>query len=281
MDMFDKKRLFFLMVLFWSLLCFFSCTTSKDTSKNDIGLKLKKEAVEEKAAFKQMQYQQRKKANPNYLALAQTLTAKGFYDIALKQLKTAEKKDAENPEIFYLQGVCFCGKKDFENAVIQFEKAISINPGYSYAFAGLGITYSSRGEHSKAVTFYTKAIQLDPGVSSFHNNLGVSLMADGKLKKAVESFQKGVALNPNFSRAANNLGLAYGMLGEFTKAFEIFKKTGNEAAAYNNLGYVCQLRGETKMALQMYHKAIEADPDFSAAKQNLNQLEQKAKTTDK
>jgi len=256
------------------------CVSSKGGVKDDPGLQLKKEAMEDRAAIRDIQYRKEKNAHPNYLGLARTLAAKGFYDVALVQLKDAEKTDGKNPEVFYLKGVCFRGKKEYKKAVSQFKKAVSVDPGYSYAYAGLGIMYDVTGESQKAVEYYTKAIKLDPGISLFYNNLGVSLMADGKVEKAIESFQKCIALDPNSRRAVNNLGLAYGRLGKDDKALAIFKRLGDEAVAYNNMGYVCQMRGDRKKAIEMYKKAIAVNPDFAAAKRNLKEMEREGGTVE-
>ncbi len=256
------------------------CVSSKGGVKDDLGLKLKKEAMEDRAAVRDIQYRKEKNAHPNYLGLARILAAKGFYDVALVQLKEAEKTDGKNPEVFYLKGVCFRGKKEYGKAVSQFEKAVSIDPGYSYAYAGLGITYDMTGDPDKAAGYYRKAIELDPGIPSFYNNLGVSLMADGKVEKAIECFKKCIALDPNSRRAVNNLGLAYGRLGKDDKALAVFKKLGNEAEAYNNMGYVCEMRGDRKKAIEMYKKAIAVNPDFAAAKRNLKEMEREGGTVE-
>ena len=267
----------YLLHLFCCIILVFSsgCALPKGSARDDLGLKLKKKAIEDKDAVSYIRSREKKNVHPDYLALARILAAKGFYDVALIQLKEAEKTDGKNPEVYYLKGVCFRGKKEYKKAVSQFERAIAIDPGYSYAYAGLGIIYDLTGKHQKAVECYTKAIEIDPGVPSFYNNLGVSLMADGKVEKAIECFQKSVALDPNFRRAINNLGLAYGMLGKDDKALAIFKKLGNEAEAYNNMGYVCQMRGDRKKAIEMYKKAIEVNPGFTVAKRNLKEMEGK------
>jgi len=275
MKRFNNYRYLLYLFCYIILVSSSGCVSSKGGVKDDLGLQLKKEAMEDRAAVRDIQYRKEKNAHPNYLGLARILAAKGFYDVALVQLKEAEKTDGKNPEVFYLKGVCFREKKEYEKAVSQFEKAVSIDPEYSYAYAGLGIMYDVTGEPQKAVECYTKAIKLDPGIPSFYNNLGVSLMADGKVEKAIECFKKCIALNPNSRRAVNNLGLAYGRFGKDDKALAIFKKLGDEAGAYNNMGYVCQMRGDRKKAIEMYKKAIELNPGFTAAKRNLKEMEGK------
>ena len=267
------KRFLYFVILCGIPTLLFSCVSFNGTNKDTLGLKLKKEAIEGKAAIRDIQYRKEKNRHPNYLGLARELTARGFYDIALVQLKEAEKTDKKNSEIFYLKGICLKKKKEYENALVQFERAVSVNPEYSYAYAGQGMIYDITGEHSRAVRCYTKAIRIDPGVPSFYNNLGVSFMVNKEAKKAVDYFKRCIALNPNSRRAANNLGLAYGMLGKDDRAFNIFKKLGNEAVAYNNMGYVCRIRGDKKKAIEMYRKAIVVNPGYASAKKNLMEIE--------
>ena len=261
-----------LLLLFGALFAPISCASLQNGKKDNIGIALKKEAIEEKAAYKEMQYRRNKSMPPDYVSLARTLVEGGFYDVALNQLQAAEALDGKNPEIFYLKGICLREKKEYEVARIQLERALGISPDHAYAHAGLGTVHELSGEHEKAIACYARAIALDPGIASFYNNLGVSYMAEGVYEKAAACFENGLALDPDSIRTLNNLGLAYGMLGKDQEAFELFKRMGGEAVAWNNLGYVRQMRGERARAAEMYRRALTADPGYGAAKTNLKTL---------
>jgi len=43
---------------------------------------------------------------------------------------------------------------------------------------------------------------------------------------------------------------------------EAFKKAGDEAQAYNNLGFVYMQKGEREKAIHSFEKAIESRPTF-------------------
>jgi tetratricopeptide (TPR) repeat protein len=51
-------------------------------------------------------------------------------------------------------------------------------------------------------------------------------------------------------------------LGRYEEALEVFKKNGDEAAAYNNLGYVFMIEGKNKEAIEAFEKALEIKPGF-------------------
>jgi tetratricopeptide (TPR) repeat protein len=51
-------------------------------------------------------------------------------------------------------------------------------------------------------------------------------------------------------------------LGRYEEALEVFKKNGDEAAAYNNLGYVFMIEGKNEKAIEAFEKALEIKPGF-------------------
>ena len=249
------------------------CAGKKNNKMLKLDAELKKEAIDKRTAVSELQYDDKKNIHPNFLKLAQTLTDKGFYDIALVQLQQAEKTDNKNPEIFFLRGVCFREKKKYKKAVDEFKKAVKLDPDYSDAYAGLGITSGLLEEPQKAVDYYNQAIELNPATPGYYNNLGISLISLGKIDEAVKCFKKSISLNPSFVRAVNNLGLAYGFLDKEDLALAAFKKTGDEACAYNNMGYMYEMRNNIKMAAKMYKQALKINPDHKQAGINLIQIE--------
>ena len=52
------------------------------------------------------------------------------------------------------------------------------------------------------------------------------------------------------------------------------KKSPNKARVYNNLGYAYYLEGRRKDARDAYLRALELDPGFQLARNNLNMLDQ-------
>jgi Tfp pilus assembly protein PilF len=58
----------------------------------------------------------------------------------------------------------------WEQAVIQFEKAVVIDETYAAAWNDLAIGYETLGEFDKARSAYEKALELDPGNTFFRNN---------------------------------------------------------------------------------------------------------------
>ena len=63
---------------------------------------------------------------------------------------------------------------------------------------------------------------------------------------------------------------------------EIFKKGGDEAAAYNNIGYLYLIEGKYNEAINSFKKAIEINPRFYVrAHENLKKAEAAVNTQSK
>jgi len=69
-----------------------------------------------------------------YLDFAIKYTEEQKYDEAIKVCNKLLKMLPSNPDIFYLRGVNYFLKSDYETAIINFDSAININSGFSDAY---------------------------------------------------------------------------------------------------------------------------------------------------
>jgi adenylate cyclase len=123
---------------------------------------------------------------------------------------------------------------DNKKARMQFEQAVSIDPGYSYAWAMLGWTYlidvtygfsASRTKSlRKAIEIAQKAMNLDDKQPDVHALLGGIYLLQRQYENAITEGERAVALGPNI--ACNQAILAQTMLfsGRFEDAIKLVKK---------------------------------------------------------
>jgi tetratricopeptide (TPR) repeat protein len=50
--------------------------------------------------------------------------------------------------------------EDYEAAIADFEKAVEMNPNYSYTYEGLGDAYKELSQNKKAAEYYNKYLSL-------------------------------------------------------------------------------------------------------------------------
>jgi TolB-like protein/Tfp pilus assembly protein PilF len=106
-----------------------------------------------------------------------------------------------------LEGYNSRTKKGLEGAVVQFNRAIAIDPKYALAYALLARTYSvatvvgletPTESMSKARDAASKALAIDDTVAAAHSTLGfVYAHADFDWAAAEREFRRGIELNPS------------------------------------------------------------------------------------
>ncbi len=94
------------------------------------------------------------------------------YDEAVA-LFTKALETSENPNIYNDRGVCLFHLNRKEEALVDFNKAVALEPDYSYRYASRAFIKDSLGDTEGAVEDYRKAVKLDPKDAVAYNNLGM------------------------------------------------------------------------------------------------------------
>jgi Flp pilus assembly protein TadD len=104
-----------------------------------------------------------------------------------------------------------------------------------------------------------------------HNNLGYNLLLQGHAESAADEFRKAIVIDPHSAVAHNNLGTAlmFAKSGKSEQAFAEWRKSGDPAAAHNNLAAVFLEQGHYPEARQEIATALQFKPDYPPALKNL------------
>lgn len=171
----------------------------------------------------------------------------------------------------------FAGKID--EALVQFNKAKTINPRSATAYWGLGVCASAKGQLDEAIAFLSKAIELNPSRGMFYDNRAVVYNSKKEYVNAWDDVNAagklGFQVNPNFIKGLQNAtnDLSTESVSEGTKLMTAGKlddaitqfnkaKTLNPrtASAYWGLGACACAKGQLDEAITFLNRAIELDP---------------------
>jgi len=106
------------------------------------------------------------------------------------------------------------------DAIRDFDRALTLDPRYALAYAGLADArfwmYEASRTRNKpdhdelrlAIGHARRAVELDPGLGDAHASLALFLMAAGEQREADEAGRRAVALEPNDWRHRFRLGVA-------------------------------------------------------------------------
>jgi arylsulfatase A-like enzyme/Tfp pilus assembly protein PilF len=165
----------------------------------------------------------------NYVRL---LIKSGQYDEAIKAFNEKNFRQMEHdPEIWNNLGLAYAKKRDFEKAIEAYEKTISIDNEYPFAFRNLGQVYFSiflktkdQRTYQKSLENFKKAIELDPEYALAYVDLGSAYIKVGNFDRAIYCWEKALELRPDIGQTLYHLGLAYLNKGNKVKALGYFNK---------------------------------------------------------
>ncbi len=98
-------------------------------------------------------------------------------------------RTSENPDIYSDRGVLFIHKNEKEHAMADFNKAIDLQPNYSFRYSARAYAHEYFGDTAASVADYEKAIELDPNDAVAYNNLGLMQEKLGYKQMAQTNFE--------------------------------------------------------------------------------------------
>ena len=93
-----------------------------------------------------------------------------------------------------------------------------MQPDYAEVHFNLGVALADRKQHEEAIACYERALQVRPDYVDAMYNLGLLLVHERRSADAVAMLQHAVRLKPHNPEAHNNLSLAFADLGRFDDA---------------------------------------------------------------
>lgn len=148
--------------------------------------------------------------------IAKQISEKLFLRLTGEEEKRFTKRSTENVEAYqlYLKGRYHWAKRsaeDLNKAVVNFNAAIQLDPGYALAYSGLADAYDILGvlgEQSPGVAFPRakaaagKALEIDPTLSEAYATLAdLSIHHDWDWNAAESNFRKAIQLDPAYAVA--------------------------------------------------------------------------------
>jgi len=131
----------------------------------------------------------------------------------------------------YLRGRYLLAQRQIDGAGREFETAISVDPDYAPAHAGLAIAYwlgyldlTETDFSATAESHVEKAMALDPSVADAHAAAGLLSRTKGDLTGALEHFERAIQRNPSYGDVYMWMGASLDQLGRYTEAFVMNEK---------------------------------------------------------
>jgi tetratricopeptide (TPR) repeat protein len=120
-------------------------------------------------------------------------------------------KNAPDAAMAYnIRGIYYYNHKQYTLSIRDFDKAISLFPGYSPGYYNRGLSLRAMQDIQSALNNYNRAIELNPNYASAYIARGNVFLTDmHEYSLAIDNFNKAISLDPKNAMAYYNRGLAF------------------------------------------------------------------------
>ena len=173
------------------------------------------------------------------------------YEILSDPLKRSQyDKIVGEAEELYKRGVARSQLGDYQGAILDYTKALEINPDRAEVLYHRGFASYKLQDYRNADLDYTKALFLDPYLVEVYYYRGLCRMKLRHIQAGMEDYTKALEINPNFAHIYYQRGLVYLELQEhrlarldFRKAAQLFAEQGDKANSQRSLQAIRSLDG--------------------------------------
>lgn len=229
--------------------------------------------------------------NPRFTAARDLLGnyyfGKKQYANALAEFESLSYYNPENAETHFKIGLCSEKLKNFQSAVPSYQKAISLDSTNGNYYSHLGYCYYVSNNADSAVMAYSKAAIFDKDNPTVFQNLGMSYLKLDSLDAARKAFENALQ---NFGLIQmtfnlNQIGYIYMKQNKFDEAGRICEKVlalePENVFAAYNLARVYDEQKKNAQALKLYKKSMTLMKDIPSMENEYKSAARRSKELEK
>jgi tetratricopeptide (TPR) repeat protein len=161
-----------------------------------------------------------------YFVLASLYEEAGKLIDAEKVFVEALNQFPESTEVYFKYGMFLERSGRLDEALVQMEEVLALNPQDAYALNYIGYTWAERNENlERALDYIKQAISLRPEDGFIRDSLGWIYFRLGELKKAVAELEKAAAIEPEDPTVQEHLGDVYLAQGKKQQAVAHYRQS--------------------------------------------------------
>src|ERR1039458_10094236 len=190
------------------------------------------------------------------------------YDSAVIQFKKALQVDPRYAEAHYQLGTAQLDLQHYQDGYKELSEAVDLDPKHIKARRELENLYLAAHQADKAEEQARHVIELDPNNADALVLLGNALTAEKQPQDAVDAYTKAISVKPDDAEAYLHRGMLYGFMKQDASAEQDMRKAisldPQKLSAYANLAGFYFYKKDTKKAEEVYRLAIQNNPDSPA-----------------
>ncbi|MCR4322198.1 MAG: tetratricopeptide repeat protein, partial [Candidatus Brocadiaceae bacterium] len=104
-------------------------------------------------------------------------------------ISCGNKADYHNKEGLYLYN-----KRKYDEAIVEFKKALELNQKHYDAHFNLGVVYYAKNMPDESIAELIRAIEVNPNEPKAYYNIAFAYVAKEKVEEAISEYKKAIEL---------------------------------------------------------------------------------------
>lgn len=183
--------------------------------------------------------------------------------------------DPQDQETFFLRGLLFKEQNADSLAIVNFQRAVDIDPSMTGAFIVLGDLHEKKSD-PLAEGYYKNAVASDPDHLNARHALAYYYQNHGKEVEAVQEYEALLTIDDSFQPAWINKGIVELRLDSVAQAKETLSRgvalDSNFTIGLYYLGLAEAELGNKEKGKELLQRALQIDPEYQAAQEALDDL---------
>ncbi len=191
------------------------------------------------------------------------------HETALRFFNRAIQLDPQFSYAYTLSGHECVANEDFDQAKKMYQQAISTDERHYNAWWGLGNIALRQERFVQADQYFRRALDINPRSAVLHTYLGLSHMRNRQERAALDCFEAAERLDPKNPLNTFQKATVLASMGRLNDALNVLKELGDrvprEAPVHVLMGEVYGRLGRREEALKEFNLAADLDPSGAGA----------------
>jgi tetratricopeptide (TPR) repeat protein len=210
--------------------------------------------------------------------LGEVLYNQGRMEEALDALKRAIELNPENPDALFLLSFVYGDMGRYDDAAAASKRAVQLNPTLSRAQANLSLDQYNAEKYAELAPGpnerrSARMMQVAEGGELAHYNLGLAFRQKGYYSEAQREYQLALERGEDRALVLQAMAEVHLLRKDPAAAIALYDNLLREAAdspkLWNERGVAVHQDGRFAEAAENYRRALEADPQYAIAHNNL------------
>lgn len=211
-----------------------------------------------------------------YLGLGESLQVQGLFDKAINAYLSAAILDPSDAEGVFRAGLVYLEKDRYQEAILQFQRALKINPLFPRLNYYMGKAYLQNGEYDSALQAAQAERKVNPNIADSFLLAAEVYSTTKQFAKCADEYQAAIKLRNQGAELYVKMAKCYRLGGSIDIAQSMLEIASSQESGlpeiYKEQGTIYETKGDVASAVASYNKYLALSPNAPDQKEIESQI---------